>query len=333
MMNFETYLIDAVKDELDEYLETVYEYDEDQLTALYFDEDGKPLEHKDFMVNFKDKIMSDEIVNAVYGFVAITNPLEEEYMPRLVAYLAAHYYIDNYNVKKNQTVLKFLVESDIKGVVDLFYKSEQFGEALISSFFKSFIEEKRFAETKKQIKKDNREKELTSLYEIAYPPRMFTLNQKLREIVCDLYNYYISLGSSDVEALELTWRFFFEDLDPLHELDELGLEEEEEKFAYKRYTLGLIIGDIYEDVANKPFINSDDPELVIAQSLPIFFVNMGIIGLPGDANVRNKMLKYFILLQDDPKKIKSNRQKTYQEDRIIELKKVNPAYILDELTL
>ncbi len=331
-MNYETYLVDVLKDQLADYMGTVYELDEDELEEFFLDDEGNPLDSRDFLFKHKDVILSEEIINAVYNYVAVTNPLEKEYIPKLVAFLATHFYVANYNNKNSQPVLKFLVENNIQMITQLFRESERFGEDLISSFLKNCLEEKRYNETKEQIKKDNKENELTTLYQIAYPPRVFTLNQKLREVVCNLYNYYISLGCSDAEALELTWGYFFNDLDPLKELDELGFDEKE-KLIYRMYTIGLIIGDIYEDVVNDPIIKAINPPDLYAQAFPIFFVSKGIVGLPANPEVRNRMLKYFILLQDEPKKMKTNREKTHQEDRIKELKKVNPSYILDELTL
>ena len=332
MMNYEVYLIDVLKDQLADYMKTVYEYSEDELDELFLDDEGNQISNRDYLFKHKDIILSEDIINAIYGYVAITNPLEKDNMPKLVAFLASHFYVANYNNRSNQTVLRFLVESDIQVVTQLFRENETFGEALISSFFRNSLEEKRYNSTMEQIKKDNKEDELETLYQIAYPPRMFTLNQKLREVVCNLYNYYINLGCNDVEALELTWGYFFNNIDPLNELDELGFDEME-KEVYKRYTVGLILGDIYEDLGNEPLIQSAHPKDMIAQILSAFFVKIGIIAIPDDPEVRNRMLKYFIMLQDEPQKMKSNREKTHQDDRIMELKKVNPSYILDELTL
>ena len=48
--------------------------------------------------------------------------------------------------------------------------------------------------------------------------------------------------------------------------------------------------------------------------------------------MRNRILKHFIVLQDEMDKRKDNRKKTYQDNRIEILKKANPMYKLDELT-
>ena len=66
--------------------------------------------------------------------------------------------------------------------------------------------------------------------------------------------------------------------------------------------------------------------------VPIVGIQTGIIGVHADANVRNRMLKHFILLQDEKKKMRENRDKTYKDGRVKQLKKVNPLYVLDELT-
>lgn len=331
-MNFEKYLIEVLKEEFEDYMRTVYELDDEQVEKLFKDENGKIYDSDyDFIKANADNVLSDDVMNAIHMFVTKIDCLEETEIPKLVAYLASQYYIRHYKVGKDSAVLSYLAKADIKDMQTLFMENEMFGSDLLKSFYQNANDPEVFYENKKQIQEDGKIGDLDRLYNIAFPPRIATLNQRLREIVCNLYNFYIDRGYSDQEALGITWEYFFQGLDPLNQLDELGCSEEEKPF-YRKYTLGLIIGDMYEDFANKPLIDTENPHGRTAQLYPVLLTVMGRIRIPVIPEVRERMLKYFILLQNAPEKLKSNRERTHAEGREKTLKKVNPAYILDELT-
>lgn len=332
MRNFEAYLMNVIKEQYEDMMEALHNLNDEELDNLYLDDEGNVItSDKEFLLKHKDKILTEEIYDAVYSFISQICLLEERDITRLIAYLCTHYYIRNYDNKDNQAVLKYLANTDIKNIVELFYSNSDFGIDLVKSFYMNSVNEEKYYETKEQISKDKRDQELNKLFEVAFPERIFTINQKLREVVCNLYDYYIEMGCTDKEALSLTWDYFLMNFDPLHELEDMGFDEAEILF-YKNYTIGLIIGDLYEDVSNKPLVNTDNYYGKIAQLLPVLLTNFGEIAIPGDVDVRNRMLKYFILLQNDPAKKKSNREKTHSDGRELQLKKVNPIYILDELT-
>lgn len=97
--------------------------------------------------------------------------------------------------------------------------------------------------------------------------------------------------------------------------------------------LGLIIGDLYEDATNTPLVKTENNAGKVAQTLPVMYAMIGRIGIPQDPEVRNRMLKYFILLQNEPNKMASNRERMHNENREDILKRVNPYFLLDELKL
>lgn len=165
-----------------------------------------------------------------------------------------------------------------------------------------------------------------------YIVKICLINQLLRDVICNLYNYYISTGCPDIEALNLTWNYFLKNFDPLGELDKMGFDSGSKEW-YKHYMLSLIYADLYEDVTNTSIIQSDNYDDRLADVLPLVMVQLGTLSIPQEEGVRNRMLKHFILLQDEKEKMNSNRKKTYSDNRINVLKKINPMYFLDELNI
>ena len=133
------------------------------------------------------------------------------------------------------------------------------------------------------------------------------------------------------EGLNNVWEFFINDKDPLHELEQYGIHTIN-KVLYKRFILGSLLGDVYEDVCNNSIIKTKDINDRLASVLPVILATTGVFGIPKDLITRNKILEHFIILQDHVDKRKINRDVTYMEGRIRILKKVNPLYEVDELT-
>jgi len=331
-MNFEQYLMEILKEEFENMMIALERVDSSEVEKLYKDENGQLYSSDGAFINaYKDEIFSKKLMDEIHMFITKIDILEEKDLTKLVAYLSTQHYISRYGNENDEQTLRYLATTEIDDIVRLFIENEWFAQDLLSSFYSNAINSKNYYANKRKIQEDGKAKVLDRLYNIAYPPQTFTLNQKLREIICNLYNYYISRGYPDKEALEITWHYFFNDLDPLHELEELGCDESQ-KMAYKKYMLGLIIGDLYEDTVNKPMVDTESYKGRMAQVLPVFLTSIGQVAIPGDEEVRGRMLKYFILLQDNEEKKKSNRQKTHTDKREKQLKKVNPGYILDELT-
>ena len=331
-MNFEQYLMEILKEEFENMMISESQVDDFDVEKLYRDEDGNLYDSDSaFISAHKDKIFSSELMSEIHMFITKVDVLDEKDLTKLVAYLASQYYVDHYDIQDSQTTLRYLATTEMDRIVELFMTNEWFGRDLLNSFYRNSISSKRFYSNKRKIQEDGKAKVLDRLYNVAFPPQTFTINQKLREVICNLYNYYISRGYPDKEALEITWHYFFNNLDPLHELEELGCDEYQ-KMVYKKYMLGLIIGDLYEDTVNKPMVDTESYKGRMAQVLPVLLTTFGQVAIPGDEEVRGRMLKYFILLQDNEEKKKSNRKKTHDDGREKQLKKVNPGYILDELT-
>ena len=219
----------------------------------------------------------------------------------------------------------------LEDIARLFKDNYDFGMEMLRTYFRSLVETETYNNNRKLIFDKNDQAKLVELENENIYVKIRTLNNMLRDVICNIYNHYIENGCDDIEALNNTWMFFIKDFDPVGELENLGMDFRT-KQLYKRYLLGLIYGDLYEDVCNNSIIDSSNFEDRMADVIPILSVRTGMITIPAEEGIRNRLLKHFILLQNEKKKMSENRKKTYNDGRIKELKKVNPFYPLDELT-
>ena len=115
--------------------------------------------------------------------------------------------------------------------------------------------------------------------------------------------------------------------------DELFDEDTEDLLLepeIKRYSLSLIYADLYEHAMNQKMSHSENEKENIASFLPILIVSFSMQVIPNDVEVRNRLLKHFILLQDDKEQMKDNRINTYKNEKFITLSKYNPYFTGDE---
>lgn len=290
---------------------------------------GVELTDKEFIIEYFESLFNEEIMDSLYTTVIDFGEVGEIDIEKVVAFLAGYFYVFNYS--SEPTVVSYLKSSSLEDIVRLFKENYDFGIAMVKSYFEAICDEDRYKDNRNMIFDRNDQGKLLEFEQKNEILKIMTINNILRGIICNIYNHYIDNDCSDYEALDKTWGFFFEDLDPLEEFSLLGKDDASRKF-YKAYLLGLIYGDLYEDVCNESIIKSDNAEDQLADMTPILSVQLGTIGIPVEGEIRNRLLKHFILLQDERKKMDDNRKKTYSDDRIKELKKINPFYMLDEMS-
>ncbi len=330
-MKYDIYLMEILKDQYEDYLIDKFDYSDDQIEALYEDENGDYFEtNEDFIRAYRKDILSKEVIKYVYDFITKVSIMDDLFKKQVISLLFIHFYTMYYFDESKKEMATKIAKFGVEAIVATFFQEEKFGIEMLLSYYHDAIEQEEYEMRLEKLYEEEKPCDLDAFFEVSFPQRIFTINEKLREIVCNLYNHYIYLGCPDEEALRLTWMYFFNDVDPLNELDELGIEDEQKEY-YKRYMLRLIIGDLYEDAINKPLVNTDNKKGKIAQTLPLIYTITGKIEIPQDEEIRNRMLKYFILLQDDGEKIKSNRQNTYAQKKDSVLRTINPCYKLDEL--
>lgn len=328
-MDYRKFLMSNIIDIYGEYLNKWENVDVEEFDQSFFDEDGKLISDFDYFKSHSESILNEAILEELYLYVMEIGNKKEINLDKLICFLSSKFMVYEYD-KKNP-VIRFIQDSSLEDISILFKENMDFGVALIKSYFESELNNEKCNNNRKKIYENGDQERLTLLESKALEVEIITLNEILRNVVVNLYNYYISNGCNDIEALNNTWLYFFRDFDPLGELNNMGYD-----FYTKRklqaYTVRLMYADLYEDICNKSILDSEVYEDRVVQVLVSSLVHLNLPGIPGEENLRNRLLKYFILLQDEKDKKKENRKKTYSDGRIQVLKKVNPSYILDELT-
>lgn len=328
-MDVEKFLIEHLVDSYYQYSEVVENKTEEEIDELFVSEDGDELSDKEFITAYSEDVFTDEIFDSLYATIVDFSMVGEIDINKVVAFLAGKYYIFNYNIAPS--VVGYLRNTSIEEIARLFKENYDFGLDMVRSYFKSLIDTEVMENNRQTIYENNDQDKLLEFEKVNEIIKIQSINQILRGVIVDIYNHFVSNECDDIEALNNTWMFFIKDFDPVGELENLGMDFRT-KQLYKRYLLGLIYGDLYEDVCNNSIIDSSNFEDRMADVIPILSVRTGMITIPAEEGIRNRLLKHFILLQDEKKKMSENRKKTYNDGRIKELKKVNPFYPLDELT-
>lgn len=326
-MDFSKYLLENLLDCYEQYCSCAEEMSQEDIEAMYYDSEGHEMSDEEFFFEKSDELLEEEIIDALYSFICDMGQQHEIDLERIVSFLCGRYIVHHYD---SSTVTNYLRVTDIKDIINLFVENINFGEALVKDHFDAMLNQEKYNKNMKLVQENKDDVALNKFATKAYYESIKTLNDLLRGVICHIYDYYISNGCEDVEALNMTWMYFFQGTDPLGELDKMGIDFNTKMF-YKNYSLGLVFADLYEDVCNDAIIQSDNMEDRAAQIAPLLATRMGMITLPADEGTRNRLLKHFILLQDEKEKMQDNRKKTHKEGRIKELKKFNPLYKLDEL--
>ena len=327
-MDVEKFLIENLVDSFYQYSEVVDNKSAEEIDELFMQEDGTELTDKEFIVEYFDDVFDDEIIDSLYGSIVDFSEVGEIDINKVVAFLASKYYVFNY--VSTPSVVSYLRMTKLEDIARLFKDNYDFGMEMLRTYFRSLVETETYNNNRKLIFDKNDQAKLVELENENMYVKIRTLNNMLRDVICNIYNHYIENGCDDIEALNNTWMFFFKDFDPIGELDQMGLDVMTKTY-YKSYLLCLMYGDLYEDVCNDSIINSDNYEDRMADIVPLVSVQMGAIGIPAEEGIRNRLLKHFILLQNEDKKKEENRKRTYKDDRVKELKKLNPFYKLDEI--
>lgn len=302
-------------------IKTQEEFDE-----LFYDDEGEMMSDEEFLSLHSEEISDDDLLDGVYYYL-IDDGVEFDYsIKQIIAYLVTKYIYNNYSNGEVQNVIKYLKNTEAKEIIELFLQNEHFGKGLLENYVINFDSDMEYEDIKQELYENDDEDLINKWGDYMYT--ISSLNQFFRNIVTDLYDKYISQGVSDIEALGLVWEYFIRDFDPVGALEGVDYAT---KLKYKQYMLKLIYCDVYEDVCNKPIIESENEMDRMAQVYIVNNVSHGVVGIPGNPELRNRFLKHFIILQDEKRKRKDNRKKTIEEGRGPVLQKINPGYVLDEV--
>lgn len=328
-MTIDSFLMESLIDLYDFELEINNECLENTFEGWHLNDDGSIMSDEEFFFSNYSEILHESILEELHLLI-IDDGMEKDFsLKQFVNFFASKYFVYNYG-NGNNSVINFFKNSSIDEIEDLFVENITFGIEMIKSYFFSLLDEKRYINNRKKIYANNDEDTLINFEVGSYNKNEVSTNYKLRKHIYDIYNYYISNGFDDISALDYTWNFFFIGLDPIGYTEKINMEYYE-VISYKQKLLCLIYSDVYEDICNNSIIISDNYLDRMALVVAIMSVNTGFINIP-EKDIRNRILKHFILLRDDIEKRKENRKKTYTDERVLQLKKVNPSYLTDELT-
>lgn len=302
----------------------------EEIDNLALDSDGNYLSDKDFFMKYSEQLNDDLLYDGVYTYLCEEKELDVP-LDAFISILSSKCFVKNYG--KDHVLTKYFKENanNLENIIILFKTVPEFGIELVKSYFWSIAKEKDYLIQRKKIY-ENKENDILVKYEQkSFILGITTISQILRDQICHLYNYYLSQGCNEEIALNNVWEYFINDFDPLNELEKLNVSTFD-RHRLKYYALSLMYADLYEDSCNESIIKSETYEERMAEVLPIIISSLGFVSIPDDKALRNHILYRFIILQDNKEKKKSNRRKTYEDNRIQVLKKVNPTFILDELT-
>ena len=325
-MNWSKYLLESLIDAYCLFCSTTKNMDENDIELMFMEGDRR-LTDIEFFFDNSDELLDNEILDSLYAFICDMAQGNEIDLEGVVSYLCGRYVIYRYN---GGIVTNYIRTTEVEDIARLFSTNVDFGMELLRSHFEAIVNYKDYNRHLETAKENNDEIALKKFAPKVTYDNVRSFNGLLRGVICHIYEYYINNGCEDVEALNMTWMYFFANTDPIGELDKLGLDEKTKTF-YKSYALGLIFADLFEDECNESIIKSDNFYDKAAKNIPLLAVRRGTIPIPTDESIRNRLLKHFILLQSEKEKMEANRNKTIQEGRVKELKIFNPLYQLDAI--
>ena len=327
--------------------ETIYYLknpNENDFDETFFDDDGNFIDDLDyFYKNFKTLNNTNNLYESVYNSLVNTKSDEFDIFnetfgknndaffqnERSVKFVIATFiynFLTYCYCSDDKKCLIFLSKMDYADIKELFFNNFAFGTYLIRTYYNSLFEHE-LCEDNYALMKKNGDDFIIAKWEkiICSKPAIITLNNLLRNTVCQLFEYYIQSYTIN-ESLKFVWLYLTNEFDSLTILQNLGFSTKEIKFL-KIYLLKLIIADLYEDVCNEPIIYDKDQKDMLIKKLPITYSDL----IHGFCNCkeRNAMLYHFILLNQDKAKMFRNREKTKKDGRINILKKANPLYFMD----
>lgn len=321
-------IIDALQWKCDEL-----GYNDEQFDNMFIDtETGTYLDDVTFFKTKGITLCNEQLYQFVYS-VIVDNydneevPLEFD-IKSIFTEIVTRFLIYNYGNKELTSVYSYLSKADNKTILDQFLNDYDFGIGLMNGIYTSIVYEDYYNKNKAKIIRDKKGSMITKFYDNITNDSI-SFNDFLRSVICDLYNYYISIGTDDIGALNCTWAFFTYDMDPIGVLDEI-CNDILSKGYIKKMMLNIMFSDLFEDALNKPIVDSENYDDRMADFIPVFCISMGFVNIPNDISVRNRLLKHFILLQDEDEKKKDNRANTYEHSNELYLKKVNPTYQVDD---
>lgn len=326
-MNIEEFLAEIFIDFYEHLLLSNGEVEDcEEFDSLFYNEDDMEMSDCEFLSRYHEDICNEEIINDVYYYLIDDGCDFIFSLEKIISHFVIYYIYDNYVNKDLKIVMDYLKNNDLIDIVNFFKTNEAFGKNLIENYLKNYESDIDFDAVSELIYNSGDGMLLDKWKMLA--SEYYSINELLRRVIINLYDFYISNGCDDVTALRSTWHYFYRDFDPIGELDDMGIDYEM-KVKYKAYIIKIMFADVYEDILNNSIIDSTNILDKYTNDYVILSVNSNRCIIPEDDEIRNRFLKYFILLHYEKEKRIENREKTIKDGRSITLKRIHPGHIFD----
>lgn len=300
----------------------------EEFDELFYDDDGEQMSDIEFVETYCDDINTEELVDGVYYYLIDDGCDFDFSIKMIVSHFVVNFLYENYGDKDAAPIIRYLKNTDIKSVIELFVTNEHFGKSFIASYLKHYNDDIDYDDVTDDMRENN-DGDLIDKWNMLVGDYC-SLNEMLRRVFSGLYDHYTLNGYDDIGALNATWAYFTNNFDPIGELDKMGIDFES-KQKYKAYMLRIMYSDLYEDICNGPIIDSVNLYDKVTENFVVTATNYNMCRIPHDEQVRNRMLKHFVLLHYEKRKRMDNRKVTVKEGRAPVLKKYHPGYILDTI--
>ena len=326
-MTIEDFLAEIFVDFLEQFMLANNEISSsEEFDEMFYDDEGEQMSDVEFVGERCGDIADPDIVDGIYYYLIDDGCDFEFSIEKIVSHFVINYIYDNYSDKNLTSIMKYLKKTELKDIVELFVKNENFGKSFVTSYLDHYNDERDYDAIREQMR-ENDDMELIDRW-FALSADYCSLNELLRRVVMGLYDHYANTACNDEEALGLIWEYFIRDFDPVGELDKMGIDYES-KQKLKAYLLRIIYADLYEDICNGPIIDSINVMDKIADNVVVTVARCNSPAIPAQPEIRNRIMKHFVLLHYEKQKRIDNRRATIKEGRGPVLTKLHPGHQLD----
>ena len=139
-------------------------------------------------LNYKD-MYNDMVFEELYIFICDEGIEKDISLERIVSFLASKTYVYNYDNKK---LIYFLDNSSLEEIINAFIDNYDLGMFLVKSYFWALVDKKRYDKKRKEITDSKSDGRLLILENKALNDKVITISSILRDVICNLYNFYIA---------------------------------------------------------------------------------------------------------------------------------------------
>lgn len=328
MENIFDYLLDLLVDAFEIYLTFAQDFNLDD-SRKNLSEENKAAYNK-FIFAANGEIMCEEQVLDTFYANLISFESELAYpLKRIISFLVGRYVMFCYNDDDKVLQMAFFSLASADEVLEKFKENYYFAIDLISTAFKSFLNEKKVYENIAYALANNESYSINKWLADENDEIEASLNEELRNSICNMVDKLVQDGVKYQDALDYVWQFFTRNFDPTGIISKYGDEKKPE--FIKQEILNIMYSDVFEDACNRHDLDKLDYEERFMMMTVILSVYSGAINVPSE-QIRKDFLARFIDLRYDYEKRKKNRCASYENGNINLVKKVNPSYQYDELT-